>query len=159
MAEVRATGRLRGKPTLILHGRSDALIAPNHSSRPYYALNKLRDAPDNPTRYIEVVNANHFDFFIPIFGANTLVPMHHYLDQALDLMLRHLSDPKSHPLPDSQVIPATAGSKPWTGKNWCEDLPDIAPVAALENRITFGKGVLTIPEGKRQPASKPCRPL
>lgn len=148
MAEVRATGRLRGKPTLILHGRSDALIAPNHSSRPYYALNKLRDGPGSPTRYIEVVNGNHFDFFIPTLGAKTLVPMHFYLDQALDLMHRHLSDPTAHPLPESQVVPAKADSKPWTADNWRGDLPGIALTVTDENRITFDNGVLAIPEGR-----------
>jgi hydroxybutyrate-dimer hydrolase len=33
VAQVLADGRLDGTPTIILHGRNDALIAPNHSSR------------------------------------------------------------------------------------------------------------------------------
>ena len=37
--QIQANGRLRGVPTIILHGRNDPLIAPNHSSRSYYALN------------------------------------------------------------------------------------------------------------------------
>ena len=45
IAEILADGRLHGTPTIILHGRSDALIAPNHSSRAYYGLNALQDGP------------------------------------------------------------------------------------------------------------------
>src|SRR5207244_1760939 len=36
----KRTGMLRGKPVIIVHGRSDTLVPVNHTSRPYYALNK-----------------------------------------------------------------------------------------------------------------------
>ena len=61
IAEILADGRLHGTPTIILHGRSDALIAPNHSSRAYYGLNRLREGAGAPTRYYEVTNAQHLD--------------------------------------------------------------------------------------------------
>jgi len=35
------TGRLRGKPAIIVHGRSDALVPVNHSSRAYYGTNQF----------------------------------------------------------------------------------------------------------------------
>ncbi len=54
--------------------------------------------------YIEIVNANHFDGFISMFGKKRLVPMHYYLDQALSKMRSHLLDPVTHPLPESQVV-------------------------------------------------------
>jgi hydroxybutyrate-dimer hydrolase len=63
VAQILAHGRLRGTPTIILHGRNDALIAPNHSSRAYYGLNLLRDGLTAPTRYYEVTNAQHLDAF------------------------------------------------------------------------------------------------
>jgi hydroxybutyrate-dimer hydrolase len=142
--EVRAKGKLGGRPTIILHGRSDALIAPNHSSRPYYALNKQEDGPDSPTRYIEVVNGNHFDTFISLLGPKTLVPMHHYLDCALDLMRAHLYD--GAPLPDSQVIRASGASRPWTEEgSWKNGLPEIVMNAAPGERIEFKDKALKIP--------------
>lgn len=39
MRELRASGNLRGKPAIILHGRMDALVAVNHTSRAYFGLN------------------------------------------------------------------------------------------------------------------------
>ena len=48
IAEVRAGGDLHGKPALILHGRKDALIAPNHSSRAYFGLNQHGRGPPQP---------------------------------------------------------------------------------------------------------------
>jgi hydroxybutyrate-dimer hydrolase len=62
IAEVRAGGNLRGKPALILHGRKDALIAPNHSSRAYFGLNQSVEGAGSRARYIEITNGNHFRF-------------------------------------------------------------------------------------------------
>ena len=92
IAEILADGRLHGTPTIILHGRSDALIAPNHSSRAYYGLNRLREGAGAPTRYYEVTNAQHLDGFNALPGYSTrFVPLHHYFVQALDLMWAHLT--------------------------------------------------------------------
>ena len=96
IADVRATGNLQGKPALILHGRSDALIPPNHSSRAYFGLNKIVEGASSRLSYIEIVNANHFDGFISLFGKKRLVPIHYYLDQALSKMRSHLLDPVAH---------------------------------------------------------------
>ena len=38
--ETLRNGNLQRKPAIIVHGRADALIPVNHSSRPYTALNK-----------------------------------------------------------------------------------------------------------------------
>ncbi|HEX8373851.1 MAG TPA: 3-hydroxybutyrate oligomer hydrolase family protein, partial [Geminicoccaceae bacterium] len=43
IGQIRADGRLGGIPTVIVHGRSDALLPPNHTSRPYYALSLKAD--------------------------------------------------------------------------------------------------------------------
>ncbi len=79
-------------PTIIVHGRSDALIAPNHSSRAYYGLNRLRDGRTRPTRYYEVTNAQHLDAFNSLPGySERFVPLHKYFIDALDLMWAHLT--------------------------------------------------------------------
>jgi hydroxybutyrate-dimer hydrolase len=149
ISEVRATGDLQGKPALILHGRSDALIPPNHSSRAYFGLNKIVEGAASRLSYIEIVNANHFDGFISMFGKKRLVPMHYYLDQALSKMRSHLLDPVKHRLPGSQVVAARADNKPWNRGDdaYKNDLPDIAlePVAA--QRIEFRDATVEIPDG------------
>lgn len=88
VAEVRAGGDLGGKPALILHGRKDALIAPNHSSRTYFGLNQTVEGSESRARYIEVANSNHFDSFIPLYPGldapgETLVAMHGYFNHAV----------------------------------------------------------------------------
>jgi hydroxybutyrate-dimer hydrolase len=149
IAEVRAKGDLHGKPSIILHGRCDALIPPNHSSRPYFGLNHLVEKAGSRLSYIEVITGNHFDHFIPEFGAKSLVPMHYYFEQALTLMRKHLLDPGNNPRPQSQVVPATANHKPWTRETYWQDLPDIQIEPQDQNRIAFCGQVLSIPIGRR----------
>jgi hydroxybutyrate-dimer hydrolase len=113
--DLRLTGDLRGKPSIILHGRADALVPVNHTSRPYFGLNRIADA--NPRlSYIEVTNAQHFEAFLGLAGYNTrFIPLHHYSIQALNLMYNHLRNPAANPLPPSQVVrttPRGAGAPP-----------------------------------------------
>jgi hydroxybutyrate-dimer hydrolase len=113
--DLRLTGNLRGKPSIILHGRADALVPVNHTSRPYFGLNRIADA--NPRlSYIEVTNAQHFEAFLGLAGYNTrFIPLHHYSIQALNLMYNHLRNPAANPLPPSQVVrttPRGAGAPP-----------------------------------------------
>jgi hydroxybutyrate-dimer hydrolase len=86
---VKRTGNLRGKPTIIVHGRSDTLLPVNHTSRPYYALNKSLESASQ-LAYYEITNAQHFDAFIDNPAApgydSRLVPLHRYFIQAMDLM-------------------------------------------------------------------------
>ena len=44
IAEVLLNGNLRGKPTLIVAGRSDALVPVNHNARAYVAYNQVEGA-------------------------------------------------------------------------------------------------------------------
>jgi hydroxybutyrate-dimer hydrolase len=145
VSEVRASGNLHEKPAIILHGRNDALLPPNHTSRAYYGLNKVVEGANSNVRYIEVVNGNHFDTFIRTFGACSLVPMHYYLEQALDLMWKYIFGQGGERLPGSQVIQASALNKPWTRDNYKEGLPDIAIDPRPEQRIEFSAGRLVIP--------------
>lgn len=62
--QVRVTGNLRARPTIIVHGRSDALVPVNHTSRAYFGANKIAEGAASRVSYIEVLNAQHFDAFI-----------------------------------------------------------------------------------------------
>jgi hydroxybutyrate-dimer hydrolase len=93
--ETQRNGNLRGKPTIIVHGRDDALLPVNHTSRPYYALNKKVEGAASRLSYIEVTNAQHFDGFIGLPAVlpgydSRYVPLHVYLNRALDAVYDHL---------------------------------------------------------------------
>ncbi|MGH6610925.1 MAG: 3-hydroxybutyrate oligomer hydrolase family protein, partial [Burkholderiaceae bacterium] len=49
--EVRVNGNLRGKPTIIVHGRADALVPVNHTSRPYFGINKILEGAGSRVSY------------------------------------------------------------------------------------------------------------
>lgn len=107
IAETLRNGNLQRKPAIIVHGRADALIPVNHSSRPYTALNKRVEGRHSRLSYIEVTNAQHFDAFIGLPtvlpGYDTrYIPLHLYLNRALDAMWEHLRH--GQPLPESQVL-------------------------------------------------------
>lgn len=104
--EVRATGQLNGKPGIIVHGRGDGVIAPNHTSRAYVALNHLVERANSNLRYIEVTNTHHFDAFNAISQfelAKDFNSLHPYLLQALSWMRDYLARKKKL-LPPSQVV-------------------------------------------------------
>ncbi len=146
---VQRTGKLQGKPTIIVHGRNDALVPVNHSSRPYVAQAKTADA-NNKVSYIEVTNAQHFDAFIGnalLAGYDTrFIPLHVYFNRAMDAMYDHLKSGKA--LPPSQVVRTTprggtAGAAPAiTATN----LPAISTAPATADAITFSGNTLTIPQ-------------
>jgi len=149
--ETRRNGNLRGKPALIVHGRSDALLPVSHTSRPYYALNQKIEGANSKLSYIEVTNAQHFDSFI---GLPTIlpgydsryVPLHVYLNRALDAVYANLKSGTA--LPASQVVRTVprggvAGSAPAiTAAN----VPAIATAPAAGNQIQFSANTLTIPD-------------
>jgi hydroxybutyrate-dimer hydrolase len=55
-------------------GARDALLPPNHTSRAYFGLNKTVEQGNSRLSYIEVVNGNHFDAFIPIWAPTGWCP-------------------------------------------------------------------------------------
>jgi len=127
VAETRLTGKLHGKPVLMLHGRSDALVWINHSSRSYFAANQAREGDASKLRYLEVTNAQHFDTLLGLPGFNArFVPLHIYFQRALSRMRDHLFS--GAPLPPSQVIHTTPrGSSGDTVPALEQDnVPDIA---------------------------------
>jgi hydroxybutyrate-dimer hydrolase len=140
MGEIRVAGDLHGKPAIVLHGRADALLPVNHTSRPYAAFNAARE-PASRLRYYEVTDANHFDALVGLYP-RTLVPLHVYNLRALDLMYAHLSTGAL--LPPSQVVRATArasASTPLTDAN----VPPIAATPSAAEAISVLAGAIDVP--------------
>ena len=145
--ETRRSGNLRGKPALIVHGRSDGLIPVSHTSRPYFALNKRVEGASSRLSYLEVTNAQHFDAFIPaLAGYDTrYIPLHVYLFRALDAMYAHLKTGAA--LPASQVVRTlprggTPGSAPAITAAHVPPVP-VQPAAA--DAIVYAGTTVTVP--------------
>jgi hydroxybutyrate-dimer hydrolase len=149
--ETRRNGNLRGKPAIIVHGRSDALLPVNHTSRPYAALNRKVEGSASRLSYIEVTNAQHFDSFIGLPTVlpgydSRFVPLHVYLNRALDAVYDNLRNGKA--LPPSQVVRTvprggTPGAAPAiTAAN----VPAIALTPTASDTIAFGTATVTIPD-------------
>jgi hydroxybutyrate-dimer hydrolase len=135
--EVRASGNLHGLPALIVTGRADAVIAPNHASRAYFGLNRVVEGEKSNLHYYEITRAHHLDTINLIYSKFEyyFAPLHYYFTQALDLMYDHLT--KGAPLPGSQVI----RTNPPTMK-----LPEISKSPGERERICFEDGCVNIPE-------------
>ncbi|WP_156826321.1 D-(-)-3-hydroxybutyrate oligomer hydrolase [Marinobacterium rhizophilum] len=150
VSEVLHQADLHGKPAIIVHGRSDALVPVGFSSRPYFGLNQLVEQGRSRLSYIEVTNAQHFDAFIdhaalPGYDSN-FVPLHVYLTDALDLMFDHLNE--GTPLPPSQVVRTTPrGGAPGAAPALtAANVPPIAAQPAPDDRITFHSGTVYVPD-------------
>lgn len=147
LSQTLRTGNLRGKPALIVQGRSDALLPVNHGARPYLGLNAQVDG-SSKLSYIEVMNAQHFDGFIDLVpGYDTMfVPLVVYEQRALDAVYANLKN--GTPLPPSQVVRTTprggtAGAAPAiTAAN----VPNFTNTPAAGDRIsvTTSGGVATV---------------
>jgi hydroxybutyrate-dimer hydrolase len=144
----KRTGNLRGKPAIIVHGRSDTLVPVNHTSRPYYALNKTVEGSASKLVYYEVKNAQHFDSFLSLAGYDTrLVPLHRYFIQAMDIMYANLRNGTA--IPVSQVVRTvprggTPGAAPAITLT---NVPPIATAPISSDQITFtGNTTLNIPD-------------
>ena len=146
--EVATTGRLHGKPVIIIHGREDALVFPNLHSRAYYALSQKTEGKRTDVSYIEVTPGQHFDAFISsLFLGPTGVqfaPLHYYFTLAMDSMYAHLTEGGA--LPPSQVVrPTPRGAVPYDATNVPMLLPAPVPAPGAD-AITFSGGVLSIPQ-------------
>ncbi|MFS0756329.1 3-hydroxybutyrate oligomer hydrolase family protein [Noviherbaspirillum sp. 1P10PC] len=142
IAEVLASGNLRGKPAVIVAGRSDHLVPVNHASRAYLGLNSSVEGAASKLRYVEVTNANHFDLFSTYVPA-TIVPMHVYLFRALDAVYANLNG--SAALPASQVVrtvPRADALTPITNAN----LPPIAINPVAGDRVAISGTTVNVPE-------------
>jgi hydroxybutyrate-dimer hydrolase len=146
--QILADGELDGTPAILVHGRSDALIAPNHTSRPYYALSRLRDGRRSRISYVEVTNAHHLDALNSLPGYDErFIPLHYYFIQALDRMYAHLTGGDA--LPPSQLVRTVPRGRLGDGSVppiEVANLPPIAMTPTGANRITFDGRTLRIPE-------------
>ena len=147
--EVETTGKLHGKPAIIIHGRRDALVFPNLHSRAYYALNQQQEGRNSRLSYIEVTTGQHFDAFISslFFGPAGVqfAPLHYYFVQAMDSMYAHLTSGAA--LPPAQVVrPIPRGALAYTLPADPTLLPPMRTSPAAADRISFDDGVLSIPE-------------
>ncbi len=149
--ETRRNGNLRGKPAIIVHGRADALIPVNHTSRPYTALNKAVEGDASKLRYIEVTNAQHFDGFIGLPtvlpGYDTrYVPLNMYLNRALDAMYEHLR--RGTALPPSQVVRTVprAGTPGQAEALTVANVPAWSAAPAMGDAIVVTPGAIAIPD-------------
>jgi hydroxybutyrate-dimer hydrolase len=146
VAEVQRSANLRGKPALIVHGRSDTLIPVNFSSRPYVLANAAVEGTASNLRYVEVNNAQHFDAFLPFAGYDTrFIPLHVYFNRAMDAMWAHLKH--GTPLPPSQLVRTTPrGGAPGAAPALAAaQLPPFAAVPAAGDAILIEGGTLRLP--------------
>lgn len=151
IAETLRNGNLQRKPAIIVHGRADALIPVNHSSRPYTALNKRVEGRHSRLSYIEVTNAQHFDAFIGLPGVlggydTRYIPLHVYLNRALDAMWDHLHH--GQPLPESQVLRTVPrGGTPGAAPAITEaNVPPIPRRPAPQDAIRMHGDTLIVPD-------------
>jgi hydroxybutyrate-dimer hydrolase len=146
VADVMLNGNLRGKPTLMLAGRSDALLPINNSERAYAAYNRLVEGAASRLSYIEVTNAQHFDSFNAFSGFDTrYVPLHTYFVHAMNAMYASLKDGKA--LPVSQVVRTTPrGGVPGAAPAiTAANVPGIAAAPAVADQIVFSGTSLSVP--------------
>jgi hydroxybutyrate-dimer hydrolase len=142
--EILATGDLNRLPALIVTGRADAILAPNHTSRAYYGLNQLKEGKKSKLSYIEITNAHHLDTLNALAGFNSrFIPLHYYYIQAVDIIFNHLKH--GAPLPPSQVVHTIPRGEALPNVS-VANIPAIQQAPPEEARITFDGSTLRIPE-------------
>lgn len=146
IAEVLLSGNLRRKPTVIVAGRSDALVPPNHAARAYVAYNRAVEGGASQVHYWEVTNAQHFDAFLSLPGFdNRFVPLHNYFNHAMNAVYAHLKAGAA--IAPSQVVRATprgglSGASP---SITAVNLPAVAAKPEAGNQISFVGSSINIP--------------
>ncbi|EHP39804.1 D-(-)-3-hydroxybutyrate oligomer hydrolase [Cupriavidus basilensis OR16] len=147
LAQTLRSGNLHGKPTIIVHGRSDALLPVNHTSRPYLGYNRLQEGNASKLSYIEVTNGQHFDSFIGAVAGydNRFIPLHVYLNRALDAVYDNLTTGRA--LPPSQVVRTVArgGTTSPAPTILPTNLPPFAATPADVDRITVNGSTVQVP--------------
>ncbi|RZU02135.1 3-hydroxybutyrate oligomer hydrolase family protein [Rivibacter subsaxonicus] len=146
IAEVLVNGNLRGKPTIVVAGRSDALVPVNHNARAYTAYNRTIEGAASRLSYIEVTNAQHFDSFLSFGGFDSrFVPLHVYFVRAMDAMHAHLKSGTA--LPPSQVVRTVPrGGAPGAAPAiTAANVPAIAAAPVVGDQISFAGNALNVP--------------
>lgn len=146
IAEVLFNGKLQSKPTIIVAGRSDALLPINDAARAYVAFNRANDGANSKLSYIEVTNGQHFDSFLGFSGFDTrYVPLHVYFNRSMDAMYAHLKSGTA--LPPSQVVRTTPrGGVPGAAPAiTASNVPAFSAAPTAGNQIGFSGTTLAIP--------------
>ena len=148
IAETRLTGRLNGKPAIMVQGRADAILPPNFTSRAYFARNKALE-PNSKLYYYEVTNAHHLDVLNGVPGFDSrYVPLHVYFVQSLNMMYDHLKS--GRPLPTSQLVRTKPREQQKDGKTVPIERSNVPPIESslgANSLISVGlDGRLRIPE-------------
>jgi hydroxybutyrate-dimer hydrolase len=146
IAQYQLSGNLRGKPAIIAHGRSDALVQINQSSRSYVAFNRAVEGAASKLRYYEVAHAQHFDTFLPLSGFDTrFVPLHGYFADSMNAMYAHLKSGAA--LPPSQVVRTTPrGGTPGAAPAiTAANVPPVSGAPAAADAIGFTGTTLNVP--------------
>ena len=146
IAEVLFNGKLQSKPTIIVAGRSDALLPINDAARAYVAFNRANEGANSKLSYIEVTNAQHFDAFLGFSGFDTrYVPLHVYFNRSMDAMYAHLKSGTA--LPPSQVVRTTPrGGVPGAAPAiTASNVPAFSAAPTAGNQIGFSGTTLAIP--------------
>ncbi len=147
--QTRRSGQLHGIPVLIVHGRADAVLPANHTSRPYAALAHSVDG-SSKLSYVEVTNAQHYDNYIDQLstpGYDTrYVPLDLYLVRALNALYANLKNGTA--LPPSQVVRTlarggVAGAAPALSAS---NVPAIASAPASGDAITYSGSTIRVPD-------------
>jgi hydroxybutyrate-dimer hydrolase len=146
IAEVVLNGNLRGKPTIVVAGRSDALVPVNNNARAYAAYNRVTEGSTSQLNYIEVTNAQHFDSFNAFSGFDTrYVSLHVYFNRAMDAMWAKLKNGTA--LPPSQVVRTTVrGGTPGAAPAaTAANVPGISAAPAAADAIGYSGTSITVP--------------
>ena len=146
ISEVLFNGKLQSTPTIIVAGRSDALLPINDAARAYVAFNRANDGANSKLSYIEVTNAQHFDAFLGFSGFDTrYVPLHVYFNRSMDAMYAHLKAGTA--LPPSQVVRTTPrGGVPGAAPAiTASNVPAFSAAPTAGNQIGFSGTTLAIP--------------
>ncbi|MFT6914309.1 MAG: hydroxybutyrate-dimer hydrolase, partial [Motiliproteus sp.] len=146
--KIRAEGDLDGRPVVIVTGRNDAILPPNHTSRAYVGLNQSIEGAASGVRYYEVTHAHHLDVLNGIAGfKEAYIPLHHYYLRALDLLYARLQ--AGTELPPSQVVRAVPRGIDAEGRVpdlTLANLPALAQFPNEDDVILFTAGELRIPD-------------
>ena len=147
LEETKATARLGARPSIIVNGRCDSIIAPNHASRSYLGCNAVTEGESSQLRYVEVEHAQHLDALNALPGfRERFVPILPYLFQALDMVEEILE--KGAPLPPNQVVRSQTRATLQGGTEALQSqhIPQISLEPSSSELISYQEGVLRIPD-------------
>lgn len=138
-----AGGDLLGRPAIIVNGRCDSIISPNHASRSYLGCNLVVEGEKSNLSYIELEHAQHLDAFNALPGfRERYVPLLPYVFRALSRMEEVLEGEAG--LPPSQVVRTRTRVG---GEALADDhIPLVPQKPEQSNRIFLRDGVLEIPD-------------